>query len=262
MRAWRLVVDDERDPYWNMGADSAILEAVIRGDSPPTLRLYGWRCPAVTIGRFQDAERGIDLDFCRSHDIPIVRRPTGGRGIVHGGDLTVSLILPETELGNNGSSVAASYRELTNGFMSALNRLGFSSALGACEKSAGALGDCFATRTAADLIDTATGDKLIGSAQRRKDGVLLQQSSIRHRRPAVDPSCVFRGTVAQTGFPMESITVAELRQAIAGAFGETLGVELTAGMQTEGEVRDSERIARSLEEGGLNSSSVDTGRVI
>ncbi len=262
MRAWRLIVDGECDPFWNMAADSAILEGVIRGDSPPTLRVYGWKRPAVTIGRFQDAERGIDLQFCQGHGIPIVRRPTGGRGILHGGDLTVSLILPEAELGRTGSSVAGSYRELSIGFIRALNGLGFSSALGACERSAGAVGDCFAARSAADVIDSATRAKLIGSAQRRKDGVLLQQSSIRHRRPAMDPSCVFRGAVARAGFPLESYTQVELRHVIAVGFGEALGVELSRGPLTEREALDSERIARSLEEGGLNSGSVDTGKAI
>ena len=261
-RPWRIVVHGACDPYWNMAVDTVILEEVIRGESPPTLRLYEWGRPAVTIGRFQVAERGIELEFCRRHGIPIVRRPTGGRGVLHGGDLTVSLIVPEMYLGPAVLSVAESYRELSAGFIRAFNSLGFSPKLTACERPAGEVGDCFAARTAADIIDANTGEKLVGSALRRKDGALLQQTSIRHRRPAVDPSCIFRGVVSSAGFPLESISVGELRAAIADGFDESLGVDLSGGMLSDREMRDSERIAQSIEDGGLNSSSVDSGRGI
>src|SRR5438874_167311 len=106
---WRLFIDREQPARWNMAADEAILDAVGLSIAPPTLRLYRWESPALSVGRFQDIEKDIDRAACKALNLEIVRRPTGGRGILHGGDLTCSVVIPAAELGSDGASVIRSY---------------------------------------------------------------------------------------------------------------------------------------------------------
>ncbi|HET6498524.1 MAG TPA: lipoate--protein ligase family protein, partial [Coriobacteriia bacterium] len=70
-----------------MAVDRALLEARAAGEARPTLRVYSWVRPTVSIGRFQDPG-GIDVEFCRARGIDIVRRPTGGRGVLHDDEVT------------------------------------------------------------------------------------------------------------------------------------------------------------------------------
>src|SRR5947208_2539412 len=93
-RTWRIVEDGLGEAVWNMARDEAILNAVVADAAPPTLRLYRWKQPSVSLGRFQSVERTLHGETCRALGIPLVRRITGGRGILHGDDLTVSIICP------------------------------------------------------------------------------------------------------------------------------------------------------------------------
>ncbi len=228
---WRLIADGDHSAVWNMAADEAILDAVIAGIAPPTLRIYGWEETAVTIGRFQDATRSLDLEFLRAQDIPVVRRPTGGRGILHGGDVTVSIAVPISHLGPAGSSITDSYRLLSQGFVEALNRLGVRADLGGCERRPGRGGDCFATQSRADVILTG-GHKVVGSAQRRSEGAILQQSSVRHTAAEVTPTEVFLGAIAGEFYPLDRFEEAEVVAALTEGFGAALGVGLKPGSLT------------------------------
>ena len=75
-----------------MAVDEAVFRERIRTKVPPTLRFYGWRTPAVSIGHFQDARREIDIEACRRLGIAIVRRPTGGKAVLHEQELTYAVI--------------------------------------------------------------------------------------------------------------------------------------------------------------------------
>ena len=86
-RQWRLVVDGDLPGARNMARDVALLEAVADGEAPPTVRLYGWGPPCLSIGRHQGIE-GADLAFCRAEGVDVVRRPTGGRALLHHLELT------------------------------------------------------------------------------------------------------------------------------------------------------------------------------
>ena len=90
---WRLIVDGDLPGALNMARDVAILEAVSDGESPPTLRLYGWNPPCLTLGRHQGVE-AADLEFCSTEGIDVVRRPTGGRALLHHLELTYALVAP------------------------------------------------------------------------------------------------------------------------------------------------------------------------
>ena len=133
------------------------------------------------------------------------------------------------------------------GFVSALELLGIRLSWGNCERAKG-VGDCFATRSAADVL-TASGEKLIGSAQRRKDGAILMQSSIRHFRPAIDPLCVFVGEVSEAGYPLSDVTNVDLESALASGFQSALNVEPARGELSVFEVQNAERKANALKAG-------------
>ena len=233
--SWRLLEDWDGEATWNMEVDEAMLEAVAAGLAPPTLRFYGWECPAISVGRFQDVERGVDVQACRELGIPLVRRPTGGRGVLHGGDETVSIAMPLAALGARGSRVADSYAAVSAGFIRAFALLGRKAALGRCERRAGPAGDCFAVRSQADLMG-ADGVKLVGSAQCRRAGALLQQTSIPHRPPRVPRDRLFHGRSGETTYPLCQFDPLRLRDALRRGFQEALGIRLHAGSMTAWEL--------------------------
>src|SRR5919197_5335891 len=80
---WRLIQDGAAPGSFNMAVDDALLEAARRDETPPTLRLYGWSRPTLSLGPHQDPEPGIDHAFRRRRGIDLVRRPTGGRAVLH-----------------------------------------------------------------------------------------------------------------------------------------------------------------------------------
>jgi lipoate-protein ligase A len=224
---WRLIADGEHSAAWNMALDQAVIDAVESGMAPPTLRIYGWNETAVTVGRFQSVARDVDTDFCSANGIPIVRRPTGGRGILHGSDVTVSIAVPQGFLGAR-TSVAAAYERLCAGFMAAFETMGLPVRRGSCERPAMRSGDCFQVRSAADLI-ASDGTKIVGSALRRVTAAALMQSSVRHTRPEFPPSRIFHGAVEEGHYPLEHVEEEDLRDAIIQGFRSALEVKLLPG---------------------------------
>lgn len=187
-RSWQLLktdIDtaesklDEADR--NMGIDASLLSSVSTNEAPATLRLYQWKHPAVTIGRFQDINRTIHHEECMKRAIPISRRPTGGRGILHGDDLTVAIAASLDDLGfTNNPDIISIYRRIAQGLIVAFNNLGIPSQMGLpkTERARELRGDCFSTISKADLIESASGSKLLGAAMLRRDRYILFQSSI------------------------------------------------------------------------------------
>jgi lipoate-protein ligase A len=224
-QAWRLIPHEEGSPAWNMAVDEAMLEAVIEGIAPPTLRLYRWEKPAISLGRLQNVSQSVDVDQCRELNVELVRRPTGGRGILHGGDQTLSIAVPVQNLGSEGRSVVASYRFLSRGLIHALRKLNLSLDFGSCERHSERGGDCFASRSRVDLL-TRDGQKLIGSAQCRRRDTILQQTSLRHRSPKIMAERVFLGQTAPDYFPLEDLDDRIIAAAIQAGFEEALEITL------------------------------------
>jgi lipoate-protein ligase A len=158
-----------------MALDQALLEQAAGIAFPPTIRFYRWSPPAISIGRFQDLA-DIDLDACEENGIDVVRRPTGGKCILHKDDFTYSLILPSSF--SLPDSVIEAYRIICGGILSALGRLGLAAAVqtGQSEDYRQVRGACFSAVTQADL--EWNGFKLCGSAQVRRKGAVLQHGSI------------------------------------------------------------------------------------
>lgn len=173
---WRLIVDGEADGATNMAVDQAILEAVAEGASPATLRFYAWAPPCLSLGRGQSLA-DANQDACRSAGVDIVRRPTGGRSILHTDELTYSASLLQSDPRAEGG-VVESYRCLSEGLLAGLRRLGVQVAQ-SVSRDPGSVADsavCF--ETPADYEITADERKLVGSAQWRARGGVLQHGSL------------------------------------------------------------------------------------
>jgi lipoate-protein ligase A len=174
--AWRLVVDAEADGATNMAVDEAILSGVREGDSPPTLRFFAWSPPCLSLGRNQPLA-DVDLAACRAAGVDIVRRPTGGRAILHVDELTYSVALLQTDPRAAGG-ILESYRHLSQGLLAGLRRLGVPAvqAVGQRKPAADLTAVCF--ETPSDYEITAGGHKLVGSAQWRSQGGVLQHGTL------------------------------------------------------------------------------------
>lgn len=164
-------------PWHNMAVDAALLADTREGrQSFPVVRLYQWDRHSVSIGRLQPEEPVQRLYPA----LPCVRRPTGGRAVLHGDDLTITVAARTGWLPNNaGGTILSSYRLLMAGLMAALTEAGCETCFGT-EKAHGRRGGlhCFDQSVGCDLVDARNGRKLVGSAQRREGDALLQQMSL------------------------------------------------------------------------------------
>ncbi len=266
---WRVIRSKaERGPK-NMAIDEAILQAIGRGEVPPTLRLYAWHPACLSLGYAQPAG-DVDLTRLRQHGWDWVRRPTGGRAILHTDELTYSVTGPQNEPRLAGS-VLESYRTLSQALLRALHLLEIPAQ--ALEKplplNAGPVESndnnngtnpvCFEVPSNYEI--TIQGKKLIGSAQaRRKQGV-LQHGSLplygdltRITQALVFPDeasrqlaaerLLARATTAEAvlGHPLDWEAAAE---AFVRAFSEVLNLDLQPGELTPREQAEAEELQES-----------------
>lgn len=159
----------------NMQIDSDLLDYAIKNSlQEPIFRLYGWSPACVSLGRNQKDDF-LDYDFLKKNDIDIVRRLTGGRALLHDKELTYSYICPVTFL-KNGENVVESYKEISQFLIEKLEKLGIHTEFGTQKAVRTKFDFCMLISTGADLC--YQGKKLIGSAQCRKNGYILQHGSI------------------------------------------------------------------------------------
>ncbi|HEY9721390.1 MAG TPA: biotin/lipoate A/B protein ligase family protein [Oscillatoriaceae cyanobacterium] len=218
MTRFRLLDTGTADGDWNMALDEALLEGHRLGISPSTLRFTAWKRPTLSLGYAQKLE-GVNLAACRAHGVAIVRRPTGGRAVLHAGDFTYAFVgsgLPE--------SVAASYRVLAGAIAQSLAWLGLESTLAAGTASRSRPVDCFAVATQADLC--AAGAKLVGSAQTRRAGAVLQHGSLYLRYPAALGEAIFGSgpAIGDLASRLEAMPALDaIKDAFRRGFAEVLG---------------------------------------
>jgi lipoate-protein ligase A len=172
---WRVLTTPPAHGAWNMAVDEAILEGVGSGDSPPTLRLYSWEPACLSLGYAQPLA-DVDIPRLQAHGWELVRRPTGGRAILHTDELTYSVIAAHTEPRVAGS-VLESYSRLALALVEALHLLNLRVEIHENEagnsKSLNPI--CFEVPSTSEI--TMGGKKLVGSAQaRRKEGILQHGS--------------------------------------------------------------------------------------
>ena len=159
----------------NMQIDSDLLEYAIKNQlKEPIFRLYGWSPACVSLGRNQKSDF-LDLDFLKQNNIDYVRRLTGGRALLHDNEITYSYICPISFL-ENGENVVNSYKEISKILIAAFKKLDIELDFGGTKKVNGHKDYCMLVSTGADLC--YKNRKLIGSAQFRKEGYILQHGSI------------------------------------------------------------------------------------
>ncbi len=163
-----------------MAIDEAILTAHRQGLVPPTVRFYGWSPASLSIGYFQQAEKEIDFEALRERGLGFVRRPTGGRAVLHDRELTYSLVVSANYPGIPGN-VTEAYRVLSMGLLLGFRRLGLDAEMACLHQPAGKDGRlstaaCFDAPSKYELV--VEGRKIAGSAQMRSKGVILQHGSI------------------------------------------------------------------------------------
>lgn len=158
-----------------MQIDSDLLDNAIKKQAKePTFRLYGWKPACVSLGRNQK-DGFIDEILLKNYKIDIVRRLTGGRALLHDDEITYSYVCPTSSL-KHGENVIESYKEISQILIDAFKKIGIELDFGGERKPQGHKDYCMLVSTGADLC--WNGRKLIGSAQFRKEGYILQHGSI------------------------------------------------------------------------------------
>lgn len=170
---WRLLLAPPRPGAENMARDTA-LQARAARTSETVFSIYSWSRPTLSFGRHQPAMGLYDLERIREADVDVVRRPTGGRAILHHREITYSVTAPI----DDASPLRATYSRVNRILLAGLARLGVNAELASVSKRAESpsIRPCFEAPTEGELV--ADGRKLVGSAQWRDQGALLQHGSI------------------------------------------------------------------------------------
>ncbi len=268
-RPWRLfltLADEALSGSENMALDVELARAA-EPEDPPVLRLFQWRPWAISLGYHQSLDE-IDVDRCRADGIDIVRRPTGGRAILHAEELTYSVILPKG-CGVPVHSTASTYRLISQALVDGLRRVGVEATFGRSARVPYQTHvPCFATTALYEV--QWRGRKLVGSAQRRYENAVLQHGSIllgdahlrladyvrgagengerRQLRQLLQQRTATVSQAAGTG-----LSVSELVDALLRGFEATLGANFTPGAlpaKTSGRTEWKER--RFFSRGGIH----------
>lgn len=171
----KLIPYEIRNGKENMQIDSDLLDFAIKNNlQEPIFRLYAWSPACVSLGRNQKDDF-LDYEFLKSKNIDVVRRLTGGRALLHDNEITYSFICPETYL-KNGSHIVSSYKEISQILIDKFHKLGIDLSFGTSKPIKTGFDYCMLISTGADLC--YNGKKLIGSAQCRSHGYILQHGSI------------------------------------------------------------------------------------
>lgn len=179
---WHFINSGPCRPSYNMALDEALLEFHSKGEIPPVIRFYEWNPATLSIGYFQRAERDINFEALKAQNIGFVRRPTGGRAVLHDSELTYSIIVSE-QYPNLPESVTEAYRFLSEGLLKGFQYLGLDAyfSIPDTEEKKEALkrpksAVCFDAPSWYELV--VEGKKVAGSAQTRQKGVVLQHGAI------------------------------------------------------------------------------------
>jgi lipoate-protein ligase A len=241
MDTWRLLLTTPTRGAWNMAMDEALLEAVGRGASLPVLRLYAWQPPCLSLGYAQPFT-DVDLPRLKERGWELVRRPTGGRAILHTDELTYSVVAPLNEPRLAGT-LLESYNRLAQALLAALRLLGLPVEMqerSAASRAGNVNPVCFEVPSSYEI--TVRGKKLVGSAQARRKESVLQHGSLplsgdlaRITQALAFPDEADRARAAERllarAATVESVlgrpvTWEEAAQAFIAAFGDTLDLDL------------------------------------
>lgn len=237
---------------YNMALDEAIATRVRKCGLPPVLRLYGWDRPSVSIGCFQRTS-DLDTGYCMAEDIPIVRRPTGGRAILHDDELTYSFSSP-TLSGPFSKGLLDSYKKISAAFYLAFRTIGVHAESKPQREKGRVLARsplCFQSSSYGEIL--IGNKKVVGSAQKRWDDGLLQQGSIPYSYSGERIRKIFgegkykvlRECAIGLKDVLPGMDEAEFREFIAASFEETFGISFVPVLPSQEE----SDLALELEQG-------------
>ncbi|RPJ82368.1 MAG: lipoate--protein ligase family protein, partial [Acidobacteria bacterium] len=180
--SWRFRVDLAQSGSVNMEIDRTLLDQVEQeAEALTVLRFYRWDVPTVSIGHHQEPARAVDLTYCEANNVPVVRRTTGGRAVLHDRELTYAVVSNDDRFFPL-HSLDQTYLTIAGALQKGLARLGVSSDLAAGGREIGSSAridikhPCFASASRHELL--VRGRKIAGSAQRRLRRSFLQHGSI------------------------------------------------------------------------------------
>lgn len=261
---WYFIDSENCSPSFNMACDEALLTWHSEGKIRPTIRFYGWNPPTLSIGYFQTVDKEINMDEVNSQQIGFVRRPTGGRAVLHDKELTYSVIVAE-EHPKMPKSVTEAYRVISAGILEGFKELGLDAyfAIPTTSNEIEELKNprssvCFDAPSWYELV--VEGRKVAGSAQTRQKGVILQHGSIlldidedklfslfkyKNERMKERMMSAFKNkAVAINSLTKQPITLEEAKQAFKIGFQKGLEIELEPFILNEGQLN----IIKAIEE--------------
>ena len=239
---WRVIFDEPASGVRNMALDHALAISAQRGDG--VLRLYSWTSRTVSFGRHEPANQVYDRSAADDAGIDFVRRPTGGRAVLHDAELTYGLVLPDRTHGGPKSV----YTKVHEGLACGLNQLGVAAAVAASGVVlAPDAGPCFQAPAPGEVV--AGGQKLVGSAQVRIGNALLQHGSIMLDGDQRDLSRL-KSTAGPVSSPatlrtlVGEVSAWKVAEAIKGGLQVALGGEWNEGEYRSGELEEAERLEK------------------
>jgi lipoate-protein ligase A len=258
--AWRLLIDDDLPGARNMARDVAMLEAVAADEATPTLRLYGWDPPCLSLGRHQGLD-AADFEFCRSEGIDVVRRPTGGRALLHHLELTYAVIAP-LAVGPLPHGLQEAYRAICTALVRAVRTLGVDADLTGGEVNLQLPNPkttipCFEAPAGGEVV--VGGRKLIGSAMRAHGGAILQHGAIlldwdgrlQAGAMGLDDDGSLRPQITTLRDELgRKLPRAVLEETLVEAFGSELGVEFETEQPSDAERAREQALIGSFAVGG------------
>lgn len=243
---WNFINTGSKNPYYNMAMDEALLNFVSRGEIDPVIRFYTWNPATLSIGYFQRLQKEIDIDKVKEKGFGLVRRQTGGRGVLHDKELTYSVIVPESHP-NMPSTVTEAYRVISQGLLEGYKELGLDAyfAIPKSKEEREKLKQprsavCFDAPSWYELV--VEGRKIAGSAQTRQKGVILQHGSLlqdvdvdelfdmfifkNERLKSKMKAAFVDKAVALNDIADHYISITDMEQAFEKGFKQGLGIEL------------------------------------
>jgi len=251
MEKWRVINHGALDAYENMAIDEAISVFVRAKKVPPTLRFYQWKNSSISIGFFQKL-LDININYCKENSIIIVRRPTGGRAILHGTDLTYSFSSCNT-YPYFSEGLLKTYSYISEALYFALKTIGIDAKIkNRREKGRILIGSslCFQSVSYGEI--TVKGRKVIGSAQKRWQEGFLQQGSIMLTIDVTLMAKVFKNitpvSIQKSMIGLKSIVFSlsedNLKNAIMNAFEIIFGIKLIPEELTKEEIKLKETLIK------------------
>ncbi|MBZ5201352.1 lipoate--protein ligase family protein [Planomicrobium chinense] len=244
---WYFINSGQNSPAFNMAMDEALLDWHSEGLIPPVIRFYGWNPATLSVGYFQRVEKEIDMEQVLALGLGFVRRPTGGRGVLHEHELTYSVIVSE-DYPEMPETVTEAYRVISGGLLQGFKNLGLDAYFSVpdtdekradLKKPKSAV--CFDAPSWYEMV--VEGKKVAGSAQTRQKGVILQHGAILLDLDAEKLLSVFKFSspeseeamrrkipekaVAINSLRARPATIEECVDAFKAGFEEALAINLT-----------------------------------